>query len=36
MLLMVEKDIREEIWHAVNWYVKASNKFMKEFDKNEK
>ena len=35
MLLIVEKGIREEICHAVYWYVKANSKYMKDYDKNK-
>ena len=33
MLLMVEKEIRGEICHAIHRYVKVNNKYMKHFDK---
>ena len=33
MLLMVEKDIRGEICHAIHRYAKANNKYMKDSDK---
>ena len=33
MLLMVEKGIRGRICHAIYRYIKADNKYMKEFDK---
>ena len=35
MLLMVEKSIRLGICHAIYWYAKANNKYMKDFDKNK-
>ena len=35
MLLIVEKGIREEICHAVYWYVKPNSKYMKDYDKNK-
>ena len=35
MLLMVEKTTREGIYHAVHRYVKANNKYMKDYDKNK-
>ena len=34
MLLMIS--IRGGICHAICWYVKADNKYMKHYDKNEK
>ena len=34
MLLMVEKGIRGGICHAIRKYVKANNKYMKNYDKN--
>ena len=34
MLLMVEKGIRRGICHSVFQYAKATNKYMKEYDKN--
>ena len=34
MLLMVEKGIRGEICNTINRYVKANNKYMKDYDKN--
>ena len=35
MLLMVEKGIRGGICHAIHWYKKANNKYMKDYDKNK-
>ena len=35
MLLMVEKGIRGETCHAIHRYAKASNKYMKDYDKNK-
>ena len=35
MLLMVEKDIRGEIFHSIYQYAKANNIYMKDYDKNE-
>ena len=34
MLLMVQKGIRGRICHAIHRYVKANNKYMKNYDKN--
>ena len=34
MLMMVEKGIRGGICHAIHRYAKASNKIMKNYDKN--
>ena len=34
-LLMVQKGIRDGICHATYWYAKASNKYMKDYDKNK-
>ena len=34
MLLMIEKGIRREIFHSIR-YAKASNKYMKDYDKNK-
>ena len=36
MLLMVEKGIRGGICHSIYRYVKANNKYTKDYDKNEK
>ena len=35
MLLMVEKGIRGGICHSIYQYVKANNKYMKDFDNNK-
>ena len=35
MLLMVEKEIRGGICHAIYRYAKADNKYMKSYDKNK-
>ena len=35
MLLMVEKGIRGGICHAIHWYARANNKYMKNYDKNK-
>ena len=35
MLLMIEKEIRGGICHAINRYVKANNKYVKNYDKNK-
>ena len=32
MLLMVKKWIRGGICHAIHWYAKANNKYMKDYD----
>ena len=34
LLMMVEKGIRGGSYPAVHWYAKASNQYMKNFDKN--
>ena len=34
LLLMVEKDIRGGICHAIYQYAKANNKYIKNYDKN--
>ena len=34
MLLMVEKDIRGGICHAIHRYAKANNRYMKDYDEN--
>ena len=36
MLLMVEKGIRGRICHAIYWYVKANNSYIKNYDENNK
>ena len=36
MLLMVEKYIRGGICHSIYQYIKAINKYMKDYDKNKK
>ena len=35
MLLMVEKGIRRGICHSIYQYAKASNKYVKDYDKNK-
>ena len=35
ILLMVEKEIRGGICHAIHRYVKADNRYMKNYDKNK-
>ena len=35
MLLMIEKGIREVIFHAIPQHAKPSNKYMKDYDKNK-
>ena len=35
ILLMAEKGIRGVICHSIYWYAKASNKYMKDYDKNK-
>ena len=35
MLLIVEKGIRGGIYHAILWYAKANNKYMKDYNKDE-
>ena len=35
MLLIVEKEIRGEICHAIHRYAKANNKYMKDYNKDE-
>ena len=35
MLLLVEKEIRGGICHAIHQYAKANNKYMKDYDKNK-
>ena len=34
MLLMVEKEVRGGICHAIHRYTKANNKYMRNYDKN--
>ena len=36
MLLVVEKKNIDGLCHSINRYVKASSKYMKHYDKNEK
>ena len=31
MLLMIEKGTRGGICHAIHWYVKGNNKYMKDY-----
>ena len=33
---MIEKGIRGGIYHAIHQYAVANNKYMKDYDKNEK
>ena len=33
MLLMLEKGIRREIYHAIYWCAKSNNKYMKDYGK---
>ena len=33
MLFMVEKGMRGGICHAIHWYLKANNKYIKDYDK---
>ena len=35
MLLLVEKGIKEGIYHAIHPYAKANNKYMKDYDENK-
>ena len=35
ILLMVEKDTREGICNATQWYAKANNKYMNDYDENK-
>ena len=35
MLLMVEKEIRGRICHAIHQYAKTNRKYMKDYDKNK-
>ena len=32
---MLKKGIRGGICHAIHWYVKANNKYMKNYDRNK-
>ena len=32
---MVQKGIRERIWHAIHQYGKADNKYIKYYDENK-
>ena len=36
LLLMIEKGIRGGICNSIHWYTRASNKYMKGYDKNKK
>ena len=36
LLLMLEKGIRGRICHTIYQYVKANNKYIKDYDKNKK
>ena len=36
MLLMVEKGIRGGICHAIYWYAKTNNKYIKNYDESKK
>ena len=35
VLLMVEKGFRGGICHAIHWYAKANEKYMKDYDQNK-
>ena len=35
MLLMIEKGIKEGIFHSIDRYAKTNNKYMKDYDKNK-
>ena len=35
MLLMVEQCIKDGTYHAIPWYVKTINKYMKDYDKSK-
>ena len=35
MLLMVERGIRGGMFHAIHRYVKANNRYMKDYDENK-
>ena len=32
---MVQKGITDGLWHSINRYAKANNKYIKDYDKNE-
>ena len=32
MLLLVERDVRGGMYHAIHWYARANNKYEKDFD----
>ena len=36
MLLTIEQGIRGGTCHAIYWYAKISNEYIKDFDKNKK
>ena len=35
MLLMAKKGIRSEICHIINWYAKANNKYIRDYNENK-
>ena len=35
MILMNKKGVRGGMCHAIHWYAKANNKYMKDYDKNK-
>ena len=35
LLLVILKGMRDEICHTIHQYVKANNKYIKDFDKNK-
>ena len=35
MMLIVEKDIRAEMYHAIHSFAKANNKYMNDYDPTE-
>ena len=35
MLLMVGKGIKNGLCHAIFWYMKANNKYIKDYDNNK-